>query len=314
MRILVKFDNMLLGELGEKIADKQRISYIISIIVGLILYTILLYYNAWDPISLIIGVFSIELSVGSGIIMRFVGGLGLSLTYATACAVIFKFLSPLVKGSKTKAKTVFTIVLIPALALIFYGLYTIWGAIYQSKTLSDFEFLSMIFGVWSLMVMVYVLPIIKGEYTPEIEQTKGSRRKTAGEWKFSVWRSYKSSVRKDYGSVHAKEFERYGLRLFMMRSILSGLVLLPMSLILITITPLAILSIVLWIRTFSLDYKHFSDLERGLLILVTLSIALLTTIAFFQPALIAYTIYFDVSYGIGLISGVILLFAIILGK
>ena len=305
---------MLVGDLSEKIADNQRISYIISVIVGLILYTILLYYNTWNPISLITGVFSIELSVGSGIVMRFVGGLGLSLTYATFCTLIFNFLAPLVKGSKRKEKTVFTIVLIPALVLIFYALYTIWEALYLSKTLSDFEFLSMIFGVWSLMVMIYVLPITKGEYTPEIEQTKGSRRKTAGEWKFSVWKSYKSSVRKDYGSVHAKEFERYGLRLFMMRSILSGLVLLPMSLILITIPPLAILSIVLWIRTFSLDYKHFSDLERGLLILITLSIALLTTIAFFQPELIIYNAYFAISYGIGMISGIILLFAIILGK
>ena len=282
--------------------------------IGLILYTILLYYNTWDPISLIIGVFSIELSVVSGIVMRFLSGLGLSLTYATLCALMFKYLSSLVKGSKTKTKGVFAIVLIPALALIFYALYTIWGAIYLSKTLSDFEFLSMIFGVWSLMVMVYVLPIIKGEYTPEMEQAEASRTQKVGEWKFSVWKSYKSGVRKDYGSIHAKEFERYGLRLFMIRSILSGLVLLPMSLILITITPLAILSIVLWIRLFSLDYKHFSGLERGLLILITLSVALLTTIAFFQPELIAYTIYFDVSYGIGLLSGIILLFAIILRK
>jgi hypothetical protein len=305
---------MLVGDLSEKIANKQRISYIISIMIGLILYTILLFFNSWDPISLIIGVFSIELSVVSGIVMRFIAGLGLSLTYATVCSLIFKFLSPLVKGSKTKAKSVFAIVLIPALALIFYALYTIWGAIYLSKTLSDFEFLSMIFGVWSLMVMVYVLPIIKGEYTPEMEQAKGSTTKTAGEWKFSVWKSYKSGVRKDYGSVHAKEFERYGLRLFMMRSILSGLVLLPISLILITVTPLAIISVTLWIRTFSLDHKHFSNLERGLLILITLSIGLLTTIAFFQPELIAYTIYFDVSYGIGILSGIILLFAIILRK
>jgi hypothetical protein len=164
------------------------------------------------------------------------------------------------------------------------------------------------------MVMVYILPIMKGEYTPEMEQTKGSRRKTVGEWRFSVWKSYKSGLRKDYGSVHAKEFERYGLSLFMLRSILSGLVLLPMSLILITITPLAILSIVLWFRTFSLDYKHFSDLERGLLILVTLSIALLTTIAFFKPELSGYTTSFSVSYGIGLISGIILLFAIVLRR
>ncbi len=306
---------MLLRELGKRIADKQRISYIIALAIGLILYTIVLFFNNWNPISLITGVFSLELSVVSGVTMRFLSGLGLSLTYATFCSLMFGFLAPLMKGSKTKAKIIVGIILIPALGLIFYSLYTIWGAIYIARTLTDFEFLSMIFGVWSLMVMVYVLPIIKGEYTPEIEQTGVSKvQKKAGDWKFSVWKGYKSYLRKDYGSVYEKEFERYGSRLFMIRAILSGLVLLPISLILVTVTPLAILSIVLWIRMFSLDHKHFSGLERGLLILVTLSVALQTTIAFFQSELIAYSTFFDVSYGIGLLSGVILLFIIILRK
>ena len=306
---------MLLRELSKRIADKQRISYILALAIGLILYTILLFFNNWNPISLITGVFSIELSAVSGVIMRFLSGLGLSLTYATFCSLMFRSLSSLMKGSKTKAKVVVGIVLIPALGLIFYSLYTIWGAIYLARSLTDFEFLSMIFGVWSLMIMVYVLPIIKGEYTPEIKQAGVSKvQQKASDWKFSVWKGYKSRIRKDYGTVYEKEFERYGSRLFMIRAILSGLVLLPISLILVSITPLAILSIVLWIRMFSLNHRHFSGLERGLLILVTLSVALLTTIAFFQSELIVYSTFFDVSYGIGLLSGVILLFIIILRK
>ena len=303
---------MPIRELSKRIADKQKISYIIALVIGLILYTILLIFNSWDPISLITGVFSLELSVVSGVIMRFLSGLGLSLTYATFCSLMFRYLAPLMKGSKTKAKVVVLFILIPALGLIFYSIYTIWGALYLARFLTDLEFLSMIFGVWSLMIMVYILPIIKGEYTPEIE--KAGIRQKAGDWKFSVWRGYKSYVRKDYGTVYEKEFERYGSRLFMIRTILSGLVLLPISLILVSITPLAIIGIVLWLRMLSLSHKHFSVLERGLLILVTLAVALLTTIAFFQSELIVYSTYFDVSYGIGLLSGVILLFIIILRK
>ncbi len=306
---------MPLRKLSKNIADKQNISYIIALAIGLVLYTIVLFFNNWNPISLITGVLSLELSVVSGVTMRFLSGLGLSLTYATFCSLMFRFLAPLMKGSKTKAKIVVGIILIPAIGLIFYSLYTIWGAIYLARFLTDLEFLSMIFGVWSLMVMVYVLPTIKGEYTPEIEQTGVSKaQQKAGDWKFSAWKGYKSYIRKDYGSVYEKEFERYGSRLFMIRAILSGLVLLPISLILVTVTPLAILSIVLWIRMFSLDHKHFSGLERGLLILVTLSVALQTTIAFFQSELIVYSTFFDISYGIGLLSGVILLFIIILRK
>ena len=306
---------MPIRELSKRIADKQRNSYIIALVVGLILYTILLFFNSWDPISLITGVFSLELSVVSGVIMRFLSGLGLSLTYATFCSLMFRYLSSLMKGSKTKAKVVVFFILIPALGIIFYSLYTIWGALYLARSLTDLEFLSMIFGVWSLMIMVYVLPIIKGEYTPEIEKAGVSKAtQKMGDLKFSVWRGYKSRVRKDYGTVYEKEFERYGSRLFMIRAILSGIVLLPISLILVSITPLALLGIVLWIRMLSLNHKHFSGLERGLLVLVTLSVALLTTIAFFQAELIAYSAFFDVSYGIGLLIGITLLFIIILRK
>ena len=121
-------------------------------------------------------------------------------------------------------------------------------------------------------------------------------------------------MRKDYGSVYEKEFERYGLRLFMIRAILSGLVLLPISLVLIKVTPLAILGVVIWLLMFSLNYKNFTNLERSYLVLVTISVALLTTIAFYQIELITYRLYFDVSYGSGLLSGIILLFLTILRK
>lgn len=306
---------MLLRELGKRIAYKQRMSYTLALVIGLFLYTILLFFNNWNPISLITGVFSLELSVVSGIIMRFLSGLGLSLTYATFCSLMFRWLSPLMKGGKTKTKVVVGIILIPALGVIVYSLYTIWGAVYLARSLTDIEFLTMIFGVWSLMVMVYVLPTIRGEYTPEVEQSGISKaQQKASDWRFSVWKGYRSYLRKDYGRVYEKEFERYGQRLYMIRAILSGLLLVPISLILVTITPLAVLSIVLWLRMFSLNHKDFSNLERGLLILVTLAVALLTTIAIFQSELIVYSTFFDISYGIGLLGGITLLFIIILRK
>ena len=86
---------MPLRQLSKRIADKQKISYIIALVTGLILYTVLLFFNSWDPISLITGVFSLELSVVSGVIMRFLSGLGLSLTYATFCSLMFRYLSSL---------------------------------------------------------------------------------------------------------------------------------------------------------------------------------------------------------------------------
>lgn len=299
-------------EVSTSIADNQRNSYLIGLVIGVILYVILLYFNDWDLILLIMSGIHSELSIITGIFMRFLSGLGITLTFATFCVIFFRVLSPSLKGKKSRLKIAKGLVFNLALVMLIYAVYIIVGALFLSRVPSYFDFLSMIFGIWSLMVLVYIVPLIKGEYSPDIDQTKREGvREQISDWKFSIWRGYKSYIRKDYGQVAEEEFERYGSRLFIIRAILSGLLLLPLSLILIVLTPLAILGIILWIRIFSLNYKHFSKLERGLLILITASVAVVNTMSLLQSGVYQYSLFLDISYGIGLLVGLILMFVII---
>lgn len=298
--------------MGRRIADNQRNTYLIGLIIGVILYAILLFFNDWNPVTVVTSVIFLEFSVVSGLVMRFLSGLGLTLTFATFCVLFFRIMSPTLKGSKSRLRLAKLFIMISALILVIYSLYKIWSALVLSQPLSYVEFLSTIFGVWSLMIMIYTIPLIKGEYTPDLKDAKsGGVQQKASDWKFSLWKGYQSRIKRDYGRVAEEEFERYGSRLFTVRVILSGLLLLPISLILIVVPPLAIFGVLLWVRVFSLNHKHFSYLERGLLVLVTLSVALVTTISFFQTELVGYALFFDTSYGLGLLSGLILLFAII---
>jgi hypothetical protein len=172
----------------------------------------------------------------------------------------------------------------------------------------------MISGVWSLVLLVYIVPLMKNEYRPELEQkTKVTKAKeTVGTWSFSISKSYRTYITRDYGRVYESEFQRYRARLFNIRVVLSSLLLLPITFSLLIIPPLAAVSILLWIRMFSLNHKHLSSLERGLLILVTLSIGVLTTSSFFQFGLSRVRLIFDASYGLGLLGGIVLLALIIL--
>ena len=269
--------------------------------------------NDWNPFSIILGVFSVELSAVMGIILRFMSGLGLSLTYTTFCALVFGIFSPSLKGHKMTARIIRGLLLILTLALLFYSLYTIGGAIFLLRDFTEIELLTAIFGVWSLVVMVYFIPSMKEEYRPELEQSKMTTVKgRVRDWRSSLVRGYRSHISRDYGRVYEDEFQRFGARLSRIRSILSGLLLLPISFVLVTITPLAAVSVILWIRLFSINHRDFSKLERGLLILSTLCVALLTTITFFQSELIGFKVFFDVSYGFGILTGIVLLFVIIL--
>ncbi len=269
--------------------------------------------NDWNVYSVILDVFSVELSAVTGVILRFISGLGLALTYTTLCALLFGVLAPSLKGRKMAARVTRSLLLIPTLVLILYAFYRIGGAIFLLREITEFELLTTIFGVWSLVVLVYVIPSMKEEYRPEIEQSNVTRvKEKVSDWKFSMWRGYRSHISRDYGRVYESEFQRYGARLARIRVILSGFLLLPIAFMLVTVTPLAAVSVVLWIRLFSIDHKDFSKLERGLLILSTLCVALLTTVTFFQSELIGFRIFFDCSYGIGLLTGVVLLFIIML--
>ncbi|MGY5865611.1 MAG: hypothetical protein RTV41_13495 [Candidatus Thorarchaeota archaeon] len=297
---------------GRKIADNQRNSYLAGLIVGLILYLVLLSFNDWNPVTVVTSVVFLEFSVVTGLVMRFLSGLGLALTYATFCVFFFRILSPTLKGKKSRTRLAKLFILVPALILVIYSSYKIWSALVLSQPLSYLEFLSTIFGVWSLMILVYTVPLIKGEYTPDLGEAKsGGVQEKVSDWKFSLWKGYQSRIKRDYGRVAEGEFERYGSRLFTLRVLLSGLLLLPISLILFVIPPLGTFGVLLWFRVFSLHRKHFSPFERGLLILVSLSVALVTTISFLQTELVGYALFFDTSYGLGLLTGLILLFAII---
>lgn len=306
---------MIIGNLSKSIADSQRNSYIMGLIVGTVLYLMLLFSNDWNPILLITGESYVWLSVITGIVIRFISGLGIALAYATFCTLTFRILSPSIKGNKSKLRQATMLVLVPCLILVFYSMYIIWEALFLPRPLSLFEYLSTIFGIWSLMMTIYIIPLIKGEYTPDLEQAKNEGvHHRVSKWKFTIWKGYQSRIRKDYGHIAEKEFDLYGARLFIIRAILSGFLLIPISIILVTITPLAVLSVILWIRIFSLSHKHFSEFERGMLILITGSVAVLATITFTDSFLAGFNPFFGTFYGIGLLIGLFLLVYIILQK
>jgi hypothetical protein len=297
------------------IADNQKSVYVAGLVIGLIAYLILLFFNDWNPISLVVSVIFLEFSVMTGVVMRFLSGLGITLTYVTFCVLFFRILSPSLKNRKTRTRLATTFILVPAVILGFYSMYKILGALLISQSLSSFEIISTIFGVWSLLILVYILPAIRGEYAPDLDQTRsGGVQQRVGKMRFSIWKGYQSRVRRNYGRVAEAEFERFSKRLFLVRVVLSGLLLLPLSLILIVIPPLTIFGILLWLRVFSLSHRHFSNLERGLLVLVTLSVAIITTSLFLQPELVGFNLFFDTSYGIGLLIGLVIFFAIFLSK
>ena len=293
--------------------DKIREGYILAFILGFIPFILLLFSSNWDFGILLNSSLMSSLFTVSGTTMKFLSGIGIMLTYAAFCSLIFKITSDAMKRSTSRAKTVKGILVLPLIAISVYGGYKLLGAFLYSQTLGLVEILISLYGIWSLMISIYILPAARGLFQPDYKlSTTDKIRGKVDDFSFSLWRGYQTKIRGDYGKVHAKEFERYGERMDRVRAQLSGLLLLPLGLILSVFPPIAAVLVVLWIRSFDLKGKPLILAERVLLVIAVMCVLLLSTWVFLVFNLSAALFFFDVFYGVGVIVSILILIFIVM--
>ncbi|MHA1951053.1 MAG: hypothetical protein ACXAAO_01810 [Candidatus Thorarchaeota archaeon] len=283
--------------------------YIIAFFVGVGLFLIMLFINAFNIQTLYISETALFLLSVSGIVMKFLSGLGVMLTYASVCSIVFRLLAEQVRGNRRRLASLKLILVLPILAILGYAIYTLLNALVYSQILSLFENLAAVYGIWSLMIIVYLVPVVQGKYNPTTE--KGTIEKVGEKVKHSIWSGYQAYIWRDYGKVQSAEFDRYHGRLVLIRAILSAVLLLPIALVLMLFPPLGLLSVMLWFRIISLNYKPFSKLERFLLSTIVVVVLCITTYLFLAIGFPSLQVYLDFSYGIGIFFSVALLAIVI---
>lgn len=295
------------------IAEKRREAYLVGFLVGLPILVYFLYVNNWNVGDLLTSQTLLGLVAIDMILMKFLSGIGIMLTYASFCGIILKLSSEGIKGSKNKALTLKVILLLPIMAIAAYGAVKILGVYSIPESLDLVETVIAIYGIWSLMLFVYIIPAVMSVFQPEYKESKiDSIKRRIGGAKFSLWKGYQTKIRKDHGKVYAKEVEQYEDRLSSIRSQLSGILLLPICIILLIVPPLAGLLIVLWLRLFSLQKVPLSKFERLLLVLVILLVLVASTYAFLFLDTVTILTSLNLSYGIGIIVSIILLAIVVI--
>ncbi|MHA1323985.1 MAG: hypothetical protein ACTSRL_14455 [Candidatus Helarchaeota archaeon] len=301
-------------QVSNRITENLLLIYLLAFLAGLIPFLgILVYYN-WDISQFWTIGFLTSLMTVSGSVMKFIGGLGLILTYAWGCAFALKLFSPQIKGRRNLAERLKLILILGSFALAAYGIYNILTSLTSLPDITLLTYLFTIYGICSLMLVVYLIPAIKEEFQPIAKPTRWERIKGKfGGFKYSLWKGYQTRVRKDFGKVFAKEYDHYKTDLEDMRDQLSGVLLAPITIIFIGFLPLFGVSIILWLRIFSQAKKPFLKLEKLLLSIsigCLLVFAIILFIVITDPFLMAI---FNIVYGIGLIFSVIL-FMYVLSK
>jgi hypothetical protein len=295
------------------ISSRLREVYIIVFLIGFIPLLILLSQNNWDFTLLLNSSLMLGLFTASGTTMKFLSGIGIMLSYASFCTIIFKISSDMMKGSKSRAKKLKVLLLLPIIGIGFYGGYRLLTALLFNETLGFLEVLVSLYGVWSLVISIYIIPAIRGQYQPDYNESATDKiRGKIDNFGYSLWRGYQTRVVKDYGKAYAKEFERYVSQLDKIRAQLSGILLLPLCLTLCVFPPLALVLLLVWIRLFSLERRPFLAYERVMLIVAVLFVLILSTFVFLTINLSFSLMYLDIAYGVGIIVSILILALVVI--
>ena len=299
--------------LSKSVSSRYIQGYIVAFLIGFVPLLVLLYQSGWNFGLLLSSSFMVGLFTVSGTTMKFLSGIGIMLTYASFCTLAFKMSSDVMKGSKGKARAIKGILLLPLAGIGSYGGYRLLTALFLSGSLGFLEILVSLYGVWSLVLSIYVLPAVRGQYRPDYKvSTKDKILRRVDNFGYSLWRGYQTKVVGDYGKAYAKEFERYATRMDKIRAQLSGVLLLPLCLTLSAFPPLAAVLLLLWIRSFSLDTKPLLAYERGLLVIAVLFVLILSSFVFLTINLSMSLIFLDSAYAIGILVSILLLAAIVI--
>ncbi|TFF95159.1 hypothetical protein EU546_03800 [Candidatus Thorarchaeota archaeon] len=292
--------------IGKKINDHPVISYVVPFVIGAAIFAVILITQGPDLFTFFqLDILTVPLLI-SGIAMRALAGIGIMLTYASVCSFIFHLSSDFVKGRERRAAFLKGLTAIIGVAIAGYAVYRIYSTLYLDAGLAPFEDLVALYGIWSLILLVYVVPAIRNTYAPEFEiSTLGRVKEALGGARFSLWRGYQSRIWGEYGKVRTREFQRYGETLALWRAQLSGLLLLPICLILVPLPPLACVAFVLWFRTFSLHDTPLRASERALLVVITVTVIILRTLMYFYLEVPAMALYFDLAYSVGILASIL---------
>lgn len=285
-----------------------RNHYAIGILAGSLILIVELYMNSWRLDLLINSPVLVLLTGLSTSIMKFLSGIGLMLTYASFCSFVFRRTSDMMRNKRQTATYIKTLLSLPVIAIAGYGILKMYTSLFLGESLNLIETLVSLYGVWSVVVTVYVIPVLRS--TMQREDDPGIMadvRHRLGRMRYSLWKGYQFRVKKDFGKIYAKEFERYHDRTEIIRGELSGLLLLPMCIVIVIFSPLAGLLFVLWLRILSLERIPLSRGEKALLIITSLTVLLISTLVFLSAVSLPIIKLLDLSYGLGIIGSIILL-------
>ncbi|MEX2737866.1 MAG: hypothetical protein Q6356_002220 [Candidatus Wukongarchaeota archaeon] len=244
--------------------------------------------------------------------VQFLAGLGLFVAYGLVGVFLARRLKEKLRG--TEKLHLWRLVIIgPAYVIAAIAVYNILKTIIKGPSeLLFFAFLPEIIASFlkliillGLLAQIYLIPVYKGEMA--LEKAPTLKEKISGAFKrkgkgMTIW--WKKHVTKDYGGIVERDLDALSKYFAKIQTRLAIIMLIPIGIAMIAITPLAALAIVLALRA-NFSQKDFTQKESYAFMAVIIAFAI-TSIAvylIFGDIQDVYPEAYLISYSLGILTG-----------
>jgi len=227
-------------------------NYTILYISGLVITTVLMLFILFS-----VNILSISFLLFFWII-KFLSGFGLILSMANGFLILLdKTKDRIAKNKKIVNYIIIFQILIPAIFII-YASYTIFSSYFETGATQEgiglwFDQIIYIYGITSLMLTLYIIPIIREEFQDAAEQGFFKRFKKGAK---QVGRGIKKKYygfRKEYAKKQIQDQKTLKALIGVWRHKFAIYLLVPFAIATLVFTPIAFVCLLFWIKIFIID-------------------------------------------------------------
>lgn len=214
--------------------------------------------------------------------MKLLSGFGLIMTVANGILWILNRFTE--KFSKKEVQILVIIQVIVPGILTGYAIYTIFSNLPPTTPLTGFSYwidlLLFLFGILSLIISLYIFPLLREEFQDAVDQGVFKRIKKGGK---GIGRRLKKryfSWRGNYAKVQIQDQMSIGEVLEIWRNRFAVYLLIPITIGSLIFTPVAFICIIFWLKVIVFDKAEPKKYERIALLISMIWIALIASLSY----------------------------------
>ena len=218
------------------------------------------------------------------IIIKFLSGFGLILSITSIGIFVLKTFSAKFKGNPNRMAIFLVIIILLPVVLLVYGGITIYRSnISEDYTTNLLNRIIFVYGIGTLMLSLYIIPLIKGNFADVTVVTTGDMIKNSiGDGVRGLKKRF-FKIRKDLGKVQLQDQLKIKEYLEMWRQRLATVSLVLLGIGFFVFTPICVVFLIVWYRIYFLNARKLFKFEVVFLMIAMIISVIISVVFPFLP-------------------------------